>query len=823
MPLTADEAVETPNNASIRRPWRHAVIALTAIVGTLASVGMFVATGGWQAHLKQAGFSSLASDQLQTINGGLNDATDLLYSLRAHFESLDHPVTRSEFQAFSRSLRSRAPGLRDTGWAPRVTAAGREAFEQGVRDSGEFGFQITEHGADGKLVRARERSEYFPMLFSEPGAINRPAIGFDIASEPMGNRAIARASATGRPAATPPVGLMNLEPPRSGMSKAGITGLIPVTTGKIAPGEHPVAGVVLGSFETAAMIENILATKDRLVGLDMYVFDPGGPIGNRLIYWHSANGQPAPPEDALLAMRHWEGTLDLFDQRWGTIMTPSHPGADPGADRVTGWTAAAVLISGLGMTMSIVGYLWFSHRRTLRLERLMTELHETTEQLRRNSAKLDHLARHDVLTGLTNRMAFREEVARGLRRARRGQGMALLYLDLDRFKAVNDTLGHPAGDRLLCEVADRLRGAVREADTITRLGGDEFAIAQTGVDQPHSAETLARRVIDILSQPFKIAGQWVAVGVSVGITLADHDDVDADQLLRRADMALYAAKRGGRGTWRFFDHTMEFAAQARQGLETDLRRAMENNELVLYYQPQISLADGRVRGFEALLRWHHPDRGLVMPGDFIQCAEETGLIVPIGTWVLRTALREAADWPRDVRVAVNLSHHQVGRSDLLETVETALKAAGQSGGRLELEITENALMEQYLTGQAALKCLQTLGVRISMDDFGTGYSSLSHLRGFPFDRIKVDQSFVAAVTESAEGSAIVRAILQLAATLDIETVAEGVETQAQLAQLAAAGCHEAQGFLFSPALPASAVPRLLASWQAVDAGDGPAS
>jgi diguanylate cyclase (GGDEF)-like protein len=788
-----------------RRPWRQVIIALTAIVGTATSIGMFLAIGGWRERVAEVRFSSLASDHLQTINSGLEGATDLLYSLRAHFQSLDHLPSRAEFQAFSRDLRERVPGLRDTGWAPRITAADRDAFEQGVRASGYPDFQIKERNADGKFVRAHERAEYFPILYSEPGDPNRPIMGFDLASEPTRNRTITRALTADKVAATPPVKLMNIKRPNGGLMM--FIGVRPANAANgVSP--RPIAGVVLGAVETAAMIENILATKVRLVGLDMYVFDPNGPIGDRLIYWHSTSGKPAPSEASLLAMRHWQGTLEMVDQRWETILSPSNPSDDALADQ----TAIVVLIGGLIMTMSFVVYLWFSLRRTLHLERLTTDLRETTEELLRRGVKLDHLARHDVLTGLANRMAFRDEVASGLRRARRGQGMAILYLDLDRFKAVNDTLGHPAGDRLLCEVAHRLRDTVREADNITRLGGDEFAIAQTGVEQPASADSLARRLIDVLSRPYEIDSQWVVVGVSIGITLAERDDVEVDQLLRRADLALYAAKREGRGTWRFFANTMEFVAQAQRGLEMDLRHALEHDELELYYQPQVTIADGKVRGFEALLRWHHPDRGLVMPGDFIRCAEETGLILPIGTWVLQTALRQSAAWPDDVRVAVNLSPHQLARDDLVETVEAALTASGQSGGRLELEITENALMEHYIAGQTALRRLRAIGVRISMDDFGTGYASLSHLRRFPFDRIKVDQSFVAGMTDSPQGNAIVRAILQLASTLNIATVAEGVETQEQFEQLAAIGCDEAQGFLFSSAQPAAAVPRLLSGW-----------
>jgi diguanylate cyclase (GGDEF)-like protein len=473
------------------------------------------------------------------------------------------------------------------------------------------------------------------------------------------------------------------------------------------------------------------------------------------------------------------------------------------------WTAGAALAGGLTMTASMVGYLFFSLRRTRQLEKLTSSLHETTEELRRNSVKLDQMARHDALTGLANRTAFQEEVAGALRRVRRGQGLAVLYLDLDRFKAVNDALGHPVGDRLLCEVADRMRAAVRDVDTLTRLGGDEFAIAQFGADQPRAAEALAHRLLDAVSRPYEIEKHHVVVGVSIGITLADHTDLEADQLLRRADMALYAAKREGRGTWRWFEPAMEDDALLRRGLEMDLRRAMEQDQFELYYQPQVTIADGRVRGFEALLRWHHPERGLMLPGDFLQCAEETGLIVPIGAWVLRTALAEAARWPIGVRVSVNLSPRQMLQDDLADTIEAGLGGSGNDGARLELEITEYALVQHYAAAQVALTRLRAIGVRIAMDDFGTGFASLSHLRSFQFDRIKIDQSFIAGMTESTEGDAIVRAILQLASSLHIAATAEGVETQAQLDLLADNGCGEAQGYFFSPPGPADEIARLL--------------
>ena len=811
-PLTPPGRRARPSKTGVAR---YLMIAFTALIGSFASIALFITITGWQDHLAELRFTSAARSQLQTINSGLEDATGLLFSMRAYFESLDHRIRQTEYQAFSHSLREHVAGLRDTGWAPRVTAAERTGFEQAIQAAGEPGFEIRERGADGRLVRAAQRDEYFPILYSDPGPINRPIMGFDLASEPLRNRVIARARATDRPAATPPLKLLNMQRPNG-----GVMSFIAVRNPTVPASDPPppVAGVVLGAFETEPMIANILASKLPMDSLEMYVFDPKEPAGNRLIYWHSATGRAAPAEAALRAGLNWQGSLELVDQQWGIIFAPSAK-FDEG---VQDWTALVVLTGGLAFTGSIALYLWVTLRRTQQLERLTASLRETGEELRHRGARLDYLARHDTLTGLPNRMAFRDNVAHELKRARRGSGLAVLYLDLDRFKAVNDTLGHPAGDRLLCDVADRLRETVREVDSITRLGGDEFAVAQTGGAQSaggqtgneptRSTEILAARIIDALSRPYTINGQLVVVGVSIGIAVAGGDHADVDQLLRQADMALYAAKRNGRGTWRFFEPAMEFDAQARRGLEMDLRNALEQNELELYYQPQVTIADGQVRGLEALLRWNHPDRGLVLPGDFIQCAEETGLIMPIGAWVLRTALRQAAGWPEAVRVAVNVSPYQLARDDFAELVEAALADAGQPGARLELEITENALIEHFATGQAILKRLRAAGVRIAMDDFGTGHASLSHLRGFAFDRIKIDQSLIAGITESPEGGAIVRAIVNFAASLNIATIAEGVETPAQLAHLTASGCIAAQGFLFSPARRCAEVARLLPGW-----------
>jgi len=436
--------------------------------------------------------------------------------------------------------------------------------------------------------------------------------------------------------------------------------------------------------------------------------------------------------------------------------------------------------------------------------------HEDVTQAIRAEARINHMARHDALTDLPNRVEFRERLVAALHRVKRGESVAVLCLDLDRFKAVNDSLGHPAGDRLLVAVAERMRASVRELDTVARLGGDEFAIVQVGGVQPTGATTLAERVIQALSQPFDLDGHQVVVGASIGIAVAPHDGKDPDGLLRNADMALYRAKADGKGVFRFFEASMDAAMQARRSLETDLRLALARGEFELHYQPVVTLDTGGVTGFEALLRWHHPQRGMVPPLEFIALAEEIGLIGPIGEWVLRRACADAAAWSAPVRVAVNVSPAQFRGQSLVAAVYGALAMSGLPAARLELEITEAVMLEDTEATLATLRRLKELGVRIAMDDFGTGYSSLSYLRTFPFDKIKIDRSFIRNLPEATDSLAIVRAISGLGRSLGMVTTAEGVETSDQLDSLRAEGCQEVQGYMFSKPVPNGSVEAVLA-------------
>lgn len=409
---------------------------------------------------------------------------------------------------------------------------------------------------------------------------------------------------------------------------------------------------------------------------------------------------------------------------------------------------------------------------------------------RRASMEMANLAKFDSLTKLANRHYFRKELDRITDdEDAHARECALFFFDLDDFKVVNDSLGHAAGDRVLQVVAQRLSARVRSSDVLARLGGDEFALISWGVRSPEQAAGLAGHLLDVFREPFDIDGMSVQVGSSVGISLAPLHSGDPETLLRNADMALYAAKTAGRNTWRFFEPDMDERARNRLTLRNDLVAAIARDEFQLYYQPQVRLDGKGVSGFEALLRWKHPTRGMVSPAEFVPLAEDTGLILEIGRWVLRTACRAAADWPDDQRVAVNVSAVQFGRSNMVAEVRAALAMSGLSANRLELEITESVLIGDSLLALETLNQLRSLGVRIALDDFGTGYSSLAYLRNFPLTKLKIDRSFVSGMDKDDGGTdAIVRAIITLAAALDLETTAEGVETEAEHAALLSKGC-----------------------------------
>jgi diguanylate cyclase (GGDEF)-like protein len=445
-----------------------------------------------------------------------------------------------------------------------------------------------------------------------------------------------------------------------------------------------------------------------------------------------------------------------------------------------------------------------------KLENINRELENEIAQRKISDARIQQMAHHDSLTGLSNRSYFRDQLTRSFDRVEQdGGSFDLLFIDLDQFKLINDSLGHRIGDLLLATIGERLKRAVNEDDTVARLGGDEFAIIRFA-KRPEDTNLLVDRVMKAVALPYDIEGHRLFITSSIGIARAPDDGNDPELLLANADLALYRAKAEGRGRRRFFEAEMNERVRARQLLERDLRTATSEDQFELNYQPQLNLSSGRISGFEALLRWRHPERGLIPPLDFIPLAEDTGLIVPVSQWLLGEACREARTWPDDIKLAVNLSPVHFRSGTLVHDVVGALSLSGLEPRRLELEITESVLLDDNKTTMQALHELRRWGVGISIDDFGTGYSSFTYLRMFPFDKIKIDQSFVRDLPTKKDSTAIVRAIIGVASTLGMVTTAEGVETQEQLTYLQAEGCTEVQGYLISRPLLTNDVRRILA-------------
>ena len=442
------------------------------------------------------------------------------------------------------------------------------------------------------------------------------------------------------------------------------------------------------------------------------------------------------------------------------------------------------------------------------LARLAQSFNDMVGKIAEREQRITQLAFNDVLTGLPNRTMFQQQLEQSFRASEGSGGLFALHcLDLDQFKVINDTLGHPAGDALLIEAGKRVQAAAK-GHFVARLGGDEFVVLQTVGEDRNAIDRLARDILEAMAQPLTIDSNELVPSTSIGIAISPDDGADGETLLRNADLALYRAKEAGRGTFAFFEESLNERAQQRRQLETDLRVALDLGQLELHYQPLFDLEQNRVCSFEALLRWNHPSRGQISPVEFIPVAEDTGLIVPIGAWVIREACNRAASWPEHIRIAVNVSPVQFHRGSLNETILRALAVSGLAPGRLEVEITESIFLEG---GDATLKLLhslRSLGVRVALDDFGTGYSSLSYLQSFPFDKLKIDRSFIQNLLTREGASAIVRAITELAHALNIETTAEGVEETAQLMELRAHGCSSVQGFLFAEPMTAADVERL---------------
>ncbi len=520
---------------------RYLAVGLTAVFGTLASLGAFLVIGWWEYQLAQIRFQNEARDRLRIMSADFNESSNLLYTLRAYVDSLDRPVSRQDYVRFSEALHSRIVSLRDTGWAPRITLAERPAFEQAMQASGLADFHITERDATGQVRIAGARPEYFPIVYSEGDADAQRFLGLDVAFEPVRRAAIEWTVATGEPAATSPVRLLTAPGPHGGLMS------FLALTRAGGDGRPVVKGVVLGAFDIVAMIDTIVATKAQLTDMDVYFFEPGAAANAPANDAHGGRGTAATRQ-SLQRHIHLTGAVRIMDQPWTAIFVPQR---EP--RRISfSWQATMPPAIGLAMTAMIVAHLLTSLRRTAQLEQLTTSLNRTTEDLQRNLRKIVHMARHDQLTELPNRVLYQERLEEAMAGLEPEGGFALLLIDLDRFKEVNDSLGHAAGDQLLREASERMRAVLRHRDTLARMGGDEFALILRDAASPTDAVLVAERLVEALSAPYQLGSHTVVVGASVGIARAPEDAAQAEMLQIRADLALYAAKAAGRGTWRFY-------------------------------------------------------------------------------------------------------------------------------------------------------------------------------------------------------------------------------------------------------------------------------
>jgi len=784
-------------------------VAFAAVLGIAVSLAAFVGVSDWEHRLRDLKIEDLARNRNQTIAGELAYTGELLQIIGAYIEALDHPVSGEEFLAFTSRLRIRHPELRSTGWSPRIPQGDRDAFELAMREQGYPNFEIWENDRSGKRRRASDREEYFPILYRDPTDLTAKVIGFDVASTPDRIEVMQRALASGRPFATSAITLISEDRPLIGlMNFAAVAG---PRGGHETTGGLP-AGFAFAVFYLQQVFEKILATT-LPAGFDIYFYDPQAAPEKRFIYWHSsrtrATPQPFTSEASLLAGPHWSGTFKVAGRELGAIYVPT----EKLLDRDASWEATATLFAGLAITVIIVIYLLTSLRRTARLEVLARRLQQTTDELRCNNEKVEHLAHHDSLTGLANRAQLRKEIGQcGRQLDQNGIPFGVLILDLDRFKEVNDSLGHAAGDALLKAVARRLTSAIRRNDVLARLGGDEFAVIQTAprditecsagpADHRRGATDLANRILEMLAAPFDLDGNTVFIGCSIGISLAPDDGTDPEDLIKKADLALYEAKSAGRNRYFLFNSEMTKVADQRHRLEADMRTGLVRGEFELHYQPVVDVWTRKIACMEALVRWRHPVHGLMLPDQFIPLAEETGLIVRLGAWVLHQACGDAKSWPGDVKVAVNLSAVQLSKANFLDAVLVSLIDADLLPQRLEVEVTETVLLSKETDCISMLHQLRNIGVSVALDDFGTGYSSLSYLKRFPFDKIKIDKSFTHDITERADCAAIVSSIIGLGRSLDIVTTVEGVETERQFEMIRSGGATLAQGYLFGRPVP----------------------
>jgi diguanylate cyclase (GGDEF)-like protein len=760
-------------------------------IGLALSLIAAYAVGRWEARVTEIAFDGAAKTRVIVLQNGINEYLSRLGTLRTLFESANDEITRSEFEVFSRKLFENHSGLLRVGWAPRVYRKERAEVEAAAIGDGVVGYKIKSLFPDGSVKQAPQSDEYVPIVFStEPKTSG--VYGFDYWSDRTRREALERARDNDIVTVVPSTKIWN-----HGKAYArGVLVSVPVyvkgtSRTTVADRRRNLTGFVVGVFELPQLLQSVLAATAGSDAVDIDVYSPkaGGDRGSegQVAAEYSSAPQASRATRAPGSGLRWSGELQIGDANWQVVATP----AVGGGLTTLYERALIVLAAGLIVTSFVVGYLGLASRNS--------------RQLALANQRVLELARLDALTGLPNRAYFLDRLEQVEALERRGGGtFSVIMLDLDRFKNVNDSLGHAAGDALLREVASRLKSAIRDSDVVARLGGDEFAVIQTGCsDQKGSSLNLAMRIARLVAEPFQLPDHQVEVGTSIGIALAPEHGSDPHELMKKADLALYRSKSVGRNCFTLYDHAMSAELEARNTLESDLRQGIVRGELELHYQPVFEIGSGGCHSVEALVRWRHPQRGLIPPDQFIPLAEESGLIVPLGEWVLGRACRDATAWPADVKLAVNLSPVQFKQADLFDVIESVLHDSGLPPERLEIEVTESVLLEPGVENSAFMKRLKRLGVSLALDDFGTGYSSLSRLTAFPFDKIKIDRSFVSNLTKRTRSSAIISSVVTLARGLDMSVTAEGVETREQFELLRTLGVNFAQGYLLGRPVPIS--------------------
>ena len=760
---------------------------VAAALGLLFSLVGAAAVARWEDRVNKIEFESAAETETIVMQNGMSEYISRLVALRTLFESTNDEITRSEFETFSARLFERHPGMLRIAWLPRINRKERSEYEAAAITDGVSSYRIKSLQGDGFAV-APQSDEYFPVFYSTQPKTS-PVYGMDYATVPERRAALERARDTDRIAAI----RTRLYEPREGGRLPDVIVAVPVyakgtSRETISDRRRNLAGYVVGVFDLPMLIQSIRVTTGASPAVSVNVYPPftGQIVSMQHALPDFASSATAPQSMRDVAQgRHWLGILRIGDTDWQVRAIPTAGGAlETAYDR-----AIAVLVVGMLLTVSLATYLMLASRNSRRLSLANRRVLE--------------LAQTDILTGLPNRAFFLarlDELNGQLNDG--GASFSILMLDLDRFKNVNDSLGHGAGDVLLRQVAQRLKSALRATDVLARLGGDEFAVIQEACeDQRACATELAARIAKLVAEPFLLPGHRVEIGTSIGIAIAPDHGSDQEQLLKKADLALYRSKSAGRNCFTVYDEAMSAELEARNTLEGDLRDAIARCQLEVHYQPFVDALSGEWRGLEALVRWRHPTRGLIPPDQFIPLAEETGLIVPLGEFVLRRACADAAAWPSNLMVAVNLSPIQFKEAELFEMISAALADSGLPPQRLEIEITESVLLERGVENLAFMGRLKQLGVELARDDFGTGYSSLSYLTAFPFDKIKIDKSFIRNLTHQPRSSAIIASILTLARGLDMSVTAEGVETREEFERLTALGVNFAQGYLFGRPQP----------------------